>query len=539
MSSSDEVKRTRRWVFTIQRKYSDAAKTILLSLAEQKAWCLEQLELLKAGLEKYKVTYMVVGLEQGKKESNWHLQGYLEVKGLITYDRLKKYLANGSCKHMPARGTAEQSLKYCTKVLKEDPDAVVFIHGVPAPVEQGRRTDLIKVGLELLEHKNPSRIIETRPDLWIRHHRGFESLLQNQRGPARERPYPVVYRAHGPYGKGKSYSARHLLSFLVQRGDIADYYVVKDNDSGWFGNYRGQECIYFEEFRGRFPIDDMLAVVDLGEGDATIKGGQVPLHAHTFVFTSNSPLEDFYQGSEQHGSWLRRVCREYPDPDNPGLMKVNPGVRDLPMLDLPPLPTAQQLPPPVEYGDFAAFAAKRDLEQSLLPRSRRVACSVGQAAAAPPPSSPSHIPADAAEELDDNPDADFFMGCVASPLSDQGVNSPTIEASEDRGGEGEGRKPRSPYRGLSRSPSPVGSLVDGRGGRGVRRGVNVRRPTGQGTRRRQAAYIRHVSHLAQSRSSSSKYAYLRGEVDVEATVSRAKSRSPSPECPSEDDDKSL
>lgn len=289
----------RRWLFTGYRPGEQ-------NDVEDRAWCLVTRELWfsQPFLDEHKIRYLVIGIEQGDENKRWHLQGYLELSHQQRLSYLKKL--NYTFHFIIANGTAEENTKYCSKGKGTpdnpiDPD--VQIYG--KPITQGERSDVSAVATALLDNPDYVAVATANPAATVRYYRGMQHLHALAHPPQR-RHHPIVYRIDGAPGIGKSRSTFHYLDDLVEHKHINGYYVVTENENGWFDGYNGQDAVVFEDFRGVFPIDKMLKLVDLYPFSAPTKGGHVPIRARFFFFTSNAPLEDFYQTS-QHDAWVRRI----------------------------------------------------------------------------------------------------------------------------------------------------------------------------------------------------------------------------------------
>lgn len=259
------------------------------------------------------IRYVVMGLEKGEEEQRWHLQFYLETNRPRLKVGLKAW--HSTAHFIVANGSAADNRAYCTK----SGDFVEW----GEPVRQGQRTDLETLGRAIIAADDFKRLALEYPSQYLRYGRNMERLhaLSHQ---APRRPQPHVYRCDGPPGIGKSYSTFSHLDYMVETKQINGYVVITESDVGWFDGYTNEDAIVFEDFAGRMPLTLMLKLIDFNPFRASIKGSSVPITASHFFFTSNSPLEDFYQ-HQQHDAWLRRIRRGQPH------------VHEVPLIQPPPV----------------------------------------------------------------------------------------------------------------------------------------------------------------------------------------------------------
>lgn len=110
--------------------------------------------------------YGIFGKEVGKQGTP-HLQGFMilnkpaklsgVIKGFTKRAHIEKCL-----------GSARQNYDYCGK------EGLIFEWGNAKLLGAGKRSDLLEV------LKDPKSVVQTRPDLYVKYHRGIEKLIQKE-----------------------------------------------------------------------------------------------------------------------------------------------------------------------------------------------------------------------------------------------------------------------------------------------------------------------------------------------------------------------
>lgn len=86
----------------------------------------------------------------------------------------------------------------------------------------------------------------------------------------------------------------------------------------WWDSYDGQKVIVWDEFRGNYPFQEFLRVLDMYPISTNSKGGAYYLQHTKIVFTTNFLPEDWYK-PEVCGPWddtnvlkrrIRQFCRQ-------------------------------------------------------------------------------------------------------------------------------------------------------------------------------------------------------------------------------------
>ncbi len=164
----------------------------------------------------------------------------------------------------------------------------------PAGGNQGQRTDLMAVKEDIDSGMSEEECWEAHFKAMVMHHKAFDkyrvSSLRKKRGE------PTVTILYGGSGTGKS--AYCNLQEMLSGKDAFWLSAPADgrgkNSRVWWDGYAGEETVVIDEFYGWLPYNFILRMLDRNALQVEVKGGSVPLRATHFIFTSNTPPEDWY-----------------------------------------------------------------------------------------------------------------------------------------------------------------------------------------------------------------------------------------------------
>lgn len=150
-------------------------------------------------------------------------------------------------------------------------------------------------------------IADKFPDVFLRHGANlskYASFYQKKRNL--DKP-PEVYIYYGITGSGKSYKANT---------ENPDAYKKMGNPK-WWDRYDGEETVIFEEFNpidvdnpyNKFPLTEMLQILDRYSLQGEIKGTSTQLMANRFIFTTNIDPTTWWKGHPQQSAFLRRITK--------------------------------------------------------------------------------------------------------------------------------------------------------------------------------------------------------------------------------------
>lgn len=282
---------------------------------QSRFWCLtinnpvSQIQALPDG-----VRYLVSGEEVGENGTP-HLQVYLELKRAQRAAYVKKIYPTA---HIEVRmGSGLDAANYCKKGEQpkeewknekhEGPNwglnAKFLEFGDADKVGQakGKRNDLDIICRKVVDNASMREIAEEAPATFVRNYRGIAALRTVLRTPKEFRNLEV-HLYIGKTRSGKSYHAKmsHPGSFTKPVGKGL-----------WFDGYDWESTVIIDEFRGQYPLSDMLQILDPYKVRVEVKGGHTFLEADLIILTSNDHPTSWYQDhtEESRDAFLARITK--------------------------------------------------------------------------------------------------------------------------------------------------------------------------------------------------------------------------------------
>lgn len=215
---------------------------------------------------------------------------------------------HASSTHMErCRGTLDQCIAYVTK--SDTRIGFQFTHGTkPVVYRSGRELLALFRSGTTFDASDPSW-----DDVLLRFTKSRLEELRSITRPTRRDPsMPFVCEVHyGPPGTGKS---RAVFS------KFPDAYIKLSGK--WWDYYDGQTTVIMDDFDGSFlSFGDFKRYVDRYPTYIEIKGGVVPMLAHTWIITTNVYPSHWWSkrvtGQDGRAAIWRRITRlvEYTDCD--------------------------------------------------------------------------------------------------------------------------------------------------------------------------------------------------------------------------------
>ncbi len=246
-----------------------------------------------------------VGQWELTKEGRKHFQCYLEMQENTRLTGMKSVFYKTTNWQMNTAGR-DEARGYAMKTDETHPhkagtcriDGTEPIEvGVWKPVggSQGQRTDLMAVKEDIDSGMSEEECWEAHFKAMVMHHKAFDKYrVSSRRG---KRGEPTVTILYGGSGTGKS-AYCNLQEMLV--GKEAFWLSAPADGRGrnsrvWWDGYSGEETVVIDEFYGWLPYNFLLRMLDRNALQVEVKGGSVPLRATHFIFTSNTPPEDWYR----------------------------------------------------------------------------------------------------------------------------------------------------------------------------------------------------------------------------------------------------
>lgn len=293
-SSNTKKRETQRiaWAFTVHALGLDDSSDIF----DRAAILLD--------LERWpEVRYMLVGFETCPNTGRDHLQCYLQMRTKKRFKQIKQLFTDAGLAdaHIePAHGTPAENRAYCTKTK--------FFEEWGKVLRMGQRSDLEIITEDIIDGFYPSlrAVALQNPVAYVRYHHGIGKLWSFAVEQKNRQP-PLVYTFCGPSGVGKTTGCRFFLQKILKIPPEDIYEYCDDPAGPWWPGYHGQTTVVFEDFRGNYPLNSLLRILDTSIVNVPLKGASCPLKAELFCFTANSPLRDYYAMDLQHDAWVRRL----------------------------------------------------------------------------------------------------------------------------------------------------------------------------------------------------------------------------------------
>lgn len=283
--------------------FQNPSPSVTTTMAQARRYCFTVFEGMDWLIANYKylpenVTFIIFQKEKCPDTERVHLQCYAELKSPTKLSTFQNYFKPCGKFHVEsANGNSEKNILYCSKESSriEGP----WRHGEPR--EQGRRTDLEGVAQAIMNGTSLREISESNPKEFVRNFKGLQALSLLHDKPV-NRDAPTLFYLWGAPGCGKSRLARHM----IERDYGDDCYYASEHSAGWFDGYQGEKVVFFDDFVGEFPLNQMLKLLDYGKLRLWVKGSQVNIKATVFIFTSNFPVEHQYLGNKHQDAWMSR-----------------------------------------------------------------------------------------------------------------------------------------------------------------------------------------------------------------------------------------
>lgn len=200
--------------------------------------------------------YLIYGREKGL-EGTPHLQGYIQYSFAKRFSVVKKDLGE-RCHIEPARGSAEDNIKYCSK------DGDIFEAG--SRPTQGKRSDLDDIALEIKAGKRLRDVIDDHPATGLRYIKQVERYVQLNQRPRtffREKRREVIW-LYGDAGVGKTRTAKKMIEEKgFKPDDVYELSCIGENRSDFLTGYTDEKVAILDDFRkGSLSFSTLLRITD-------------------------------------------------------------------------------------------------------------------------------------------------------------------------------------------------------------------------------------------------------------------------------------
>lgn len=266
--------RSKRWCFTLNNP-TEEERNYLSTLIQD-----------LTSLSTMKLTYLLYGREV---KSTPHLQGYLEVSSKTSLSTMKKFLVRAHWEK--AKGTPKQASEYC----KKDGD---YDEAGSLSCGKGFRSDLQEIKKKIESGATEKNIADEYFEKWVVYRRSFQRYSALC---AEERSWRTIVHVYwGKTGTGKT---RFCLDQCMDRS----FWIP--GDYKWFDNYDGQPIVIFDDYRGEYPLQMLLKLLDRYPMQVPVKGGFVTWSPKKVYITSNIHPNEWYPDADRYsiGALFRRL----------------------------------------------------------------------------------------------------------------------------------------------------------------------------------------------------------------------------------------
>lgn len=245
-----------------------------------------------------KMKYLCFGVEICPTTGKQHYQGCVYFYEKISIKQAQKLLGIGKS-HMENKmyTTYDDCIEYCKKdgISKE-------FGSMPT---QGKRNDLDTVKDDIVSGKtNVNSIVLENPIMYHQYGRTLEKIedVVLSKKWRTEMTKGIWY--WGSTGVGKSHKA-----FENYHPDT--HYNMPKENNGWWDNYKGQETVIINEFRGHIKYDELLELVDKFPKEVPRRGRPpAPFLSKLVIVTSSLPPAEVYCNRNDKDS-LEQLYRRF------------------------------------------------------------------------------------------------------------------------------------------------------------------------------------------------------------------------------------
>lgn len=180
------------------------------------------------------------------------------------------------------KGNFDDNLRYCSK------DGEFTEHGIRD--DPGGRTDLSGAVAKIVAGTTTvDEIVINNPQLYARAGRTLERAEEIVSRKRRRDCATVIHWFYGPTGTGKSHEVH-------TRAPEAYIKPLGDKDVGWWDNYKGEEDVWFDDFRGQIAYAELLTLADKWPKTVSRRcRAPVPFLAKRIWITSPLPPDGVYK----------------------------------------------------------------------------------------------------------------------------------------------------------------------------------------------------------------------------------------------------
>lgn len=258
--------------------------------------------------------YLVFGKELTPSNNTPHLQGYIHFKDNKTLSAVLKMLKGPQppvSKVTPAKGTALQNQKYCTK------DKDYFERGVPpqdlaAAGQQGGVAEQDRWAhiTELSKAGKIDAISELYPDVFQRQYTTLKKIAADYAPRPPNLPFIAAFWVVGPSGTGKSRTVRDFF------GD--DNIYSKIVGARWWDQYKMEPVVHIEDIGVRHTnlSDELKIWADHYPFRMEVKGSCMCIRPRVIICSSQYTIDEIWPNEPEVKTALNRRFKSIQAPFN-------------------------------------------------------------------------------------------------------------------------------------------------------------------------------------------------------------------------------
>lgn len=252
-----------------------------------------------------KARYYVIGYEVGDKGTP-HIQGYVEWGKQVTGKFLTK-ICDGRIHWEDRIGTSKEASDYCKKDGKFDEFG--------KSVTKGERTDITDLRDRIVSGEtNIDEIIINEPQAYHNYGRTLEEIQVRKYNLNKRTEMTKGIWYWGPTNIGKSHSAHSMTT--KGDGDLSYYtweiWPDKKGGYGWQDDYRQQDVIIIDDFRGEISYNNILKLCDKWDCKIPMRNKQSMYCTSKFVIiTSAKPPWEIYCNQIDNTDSINQLMRRF------------------------------------------------------------------------------------------------------------------------------------------------------------------------------------------------------------------------------------
>ncbi len=251
-------------------------------------------------------TYLVYQWEKCPDSGRVHLQGYLELKNRMTFNKIKRQVLKTDTAHLEKRkGTSLEASDYCKKEDSRLEFGMEF--GTLSKSNAGARTDLLAFKNAIGE-KSLSYMIDNFTLEMARfgkfYDRVFSNVMENRSRTFRRLEVSIYW---GKPGSGKTRSVYESYPY-----EEVYALTVNGKEKVWFDAYKGQDVLLLDDFYGNINHGFLLRLLDGYPLRLDQKGTHCyALFTKVFITSNLNPKLWYYQLWSKYpdleGAFNRRI----------------------------------------------------------------------------------------------------------------------------------------------------------------------------------------------------------------------------------------